>query len=97
MRRIFWVGLGAAIGILVVRKASQTARQYTPQGLADGLASFGDGLREMAHAVRDGMDQREEELRFALGIDTEALPEDRRPDADGIRALLDDPSGPRAR
>ena len=97
MRRIFWVGVGAVIGVLVVRKAGATARQYTPQGVADSLAGWGDGLRELATAVRDGMEQREDELRFALGIDTQTLPEDGRPDADGIRALLDDPAGPRAR
>lgn len=91
------MGVGAAVGVLVVRKASSTVRQYTPQGLADSIAGFGDGLRELATAVREGMEQREDELRFALGIDTQSLPEDRRPDADGIRALLDDPAGPRAR
>lgn len=97
MRRVFWIGVGAVVGVLVVRKAGSVARQYTPQGVADGLASFGDGLRELAEAVREGMTQREDELRYALGLDVESLPADRRPDADGIRSLLDDPSGPRAR
>ena len=35
-----------------------------------GLSDFGDGLRELAAAVREGMAEREGELRLALGIDT---------------------------
>ncbi len=97
MRRLFWIGVGATVGVIVLRQVSKKAHQYTPEGLSQSLASWGDGLRELASAVREGMDQREDELRFALGIDTETVPEDRRSDADGIRALLDDPTGPRAR
>lgn len=97
MRRVFWVGVGAAIGVLVVRRAGRVARSYTPQGVADGLASLGDGLRDLADAVRDGMAEREEELRYALGLDTEPGERAGRLDGEGIRTLLDDPTGPRAR
>ncbi len=97
MRRLFWIGVGATVGVIAVRQLSKKAHQYTPQGLSESLATWGDGLRELASAVREGMDQREDELRFALGIDTQGLAEDQRPDADGVRALLDDPTGPRAR
>ena len=97
MRRLFWIGVGATVGVLVVRKVSRAAHQYTPEGISQSIAHLGDGLRELASAVREGMDQREDELRFALGLDTHTLPEDRRLDAEGLRALLDDPSGPRAR
>lgn len=98
MRRVFWVGVGAAVGVLVVRRAGRVAHAYTPQGVADGLASLGDGLRELADAVRDGMAEREEELRYALGLDTQPADRDgARLDGEGIRTLLDDPTGPRAR
>jgi hypothetical protein len=97
MRRLFWIGAGATVVVLVVRKVGQAASRYTPEGLTQSLTSLGDGLRELASAVREGMQEREEELRFALGIDTQTLPENRRLDADGIRGLLDDPTGPRAR
>jgi hypothetical protein len=97
MRRLFWIGVGATVGVLAVRTVSRAARQYTPEGISQSLASLGEGLRELAGSIRDGMDQREDELRFALGIDTQTLPEGRRLDADGVRALLDDPTGPRAR
>jgi len=40
------------------------------QGLSGGLSDLGEGLREMADAVREGMAERETELRYALGMDT---------------------------
>jgi hypothetical protein len=50
--------------------------------------------------VREGMAEREAELRLALGIDTDtaAAPESGEPrlDAASARALLDDPTRPRA-
>jgi hypothetical protein len=74
MRRLFWLGVGAAAGIYAMRRLTSAAQAYTPSGMAgsigSGLASLGDGLREMAEVVREGMDQREAELRVALGIDT---------------------------
>ncbi|MDQ2756072.1 MAG: DUF6167 family protein [Actinomycetota bacterium] len=97
MSRVLWVGVGAVVGVLVVRRASRVVHQYTPAGVADSLSSIGEGLRELATAVREGMNEREEELRYALGLDTQTLPEGERPDGDGIRTLLDDPAGPRAR
>ena len=97
MRRVFWLALGATVGVLAVRKVSKVAQAYTPAGVADGLAGLGEGLKEMAAAVREGMAEREEELRFALGIDTATLPDGRAMDAEAARLLLDDPTGPRAR
>ena len=97
MARLFWVALGAAAGVYAVRKVSKAAEAYTPAGVAHGLADFGDGLRELASAVREGMAEREGELRLALGIDT-ATNDDtdgagHRLDAEAARALLDDPAG----
>jgi hypothetical protein len=97
--RLFWVALGAAAGIYAVRKVSKAAEAYTPTGVAHGLADFGDGLRELAAAVREGMAEREGELRLALGIDTGTADEQAtgaRLDAASARALLDDPTGLRA-
>jgi len=100
MRRLFWVALGATVGVLVVRKVAKTAQAYSPSGLAEGLSSglsdLGDGLREMAEAVREGMAQRETELRYALGIDTGTMPDGREMSVDQARALLGDPTSPRA-
>ncbi len=67
MRRVFWIALGATAGVLVVRKLTKTAESYTPEGVAKGLAGLGEGLREMAQVVREAMDERDAELRLALG------------------------------
>jgi hypothetical protein len=96
MSRLFWAALGAAAGVYAVRKVSKAAQAYTPAGVAHGLSDFGDGLRELAAAVREGMAEREEELRLALGIDTDTAGNgagDRRLDPASARALLDDPTG----
>ncbi|EIE98652.1 hypothetical protein [Saccharomonospora glauca] len=66
MRRLFWLGVGVIAGVSLARKASETARQATPAGLASNL---GDAVRELAGAigafgadVRAGMSEREQEL-----------------------------------
>jgi hypothetical protein len=87
--RLFWVTLGATAGVLVVRKLTRTAQAYTPEGMANGLASLGDGLREFAAAVREGMDAREAELRVALGVDAGTV------DAETARRLIENPTSPR--
>jgi hypothetical protein len=101
MRRLFWVALGATVGVLVVHKVTKTAQAYSPsgmaQGLSGGLSDLGDGLREMAQAVREGMAERELELRQALGIDTGTLPDGREMSAEQARVLIEHPTSPRAR
>lgn len=75
MRRLFWVVLGAVVGVLVVRRVTRAAEAYTPAGVARSAAELGDGLRELAAAVREGMAEREQELRAALGVDAASLPD----------------------
>jgi Family of unknown function (DUF6167) len=89
MRRIFWVALGATAGVLVVRTINRTAQAYTPEGVARSLGSVADALRDAAAAVREGMAEREQELRLALGVDTGEM------DAEQAQDLLDHPSAPR--
>jgi hypothetical protein len=72
MRRLFWLGLGATVGVLVVRRVTRAAESYTPEGVARSIQGLGDGLREMAAVVREGMAEREAELRAALGADAAA-------------------------
>ncbi|MFI9451464.1 hypothetical protein [Amycolatopsis sp. NPDC052450] len=66
MKRLFWLGVGVVAGVALSRKATETARQATPAGLASNL---GDAVRELAGAVgsfgaevRAGMSEREQEL-----------------------------------
>ena len=89
VRRLFWVALGATAGVLVVRKVTRVAQAYSPEGLGRSAASLADGLRDLADAVREGMAEREQELRIALGVDAGTV------DPQQARALLDDPTGPR--
>jgi hypothetical protein len=101
MRRLFWVALGASVGVLVVHKVTKAAQAYSPSGMAAGLSgalsNLGDGLREMAEVVREGMAERETELRYALGIDTATLPSGRQMSDEQARALIEDPTSPRVR
>jgi len=72
-RRLFYVALGASVGVLVVRRASQAARRFSPAGVQSGIAGslggLGDTLRELAAEIRVAMAEREDELRTTLGLD----------------------------
>ncbi len=82
MRRLFWLAMGATVGALVVRKASRAAQRLTPASmvgsLAEGIRDLGDAVREFTVDVREGMREREEELRDGVGLDGRlgAKPED---------------------
>lgn len=69
MRRLFWVALGAAAGVVAVRRVTRAAQTFTPQGLSSRAGGIGDKLRAFAEEVRAGMAERERELRDALGLD----------------------------
>lgn len=94
MKRLFWVVVGAVLGVLAVRKLSARASQLTPTGLArqvtrraSGVAeSVRDAVRGFGDEVRIGMAERENELRQAILLD-----EHRRgaPDEDPARPTAD--------
>ena len=89
MRRLFWIALGATLGVLLFRKVNKTIDAYSPAGVGRSLTSVGDGLRELADVIREGMAEREEELRIALGVDAGTL------SPEAAQSLMQDPSGPR--
>jgi hypothetical protein len=66
MKRLFWLGLGLAVGAYSTRRASEAAQRFTPAGvganLADGLRELGAGLGAFGAEVRAGMVAREQEL-----------------------------------
>ncbi|MBM0279585.1 hypothetical protein [Micromonospora tarensis] len=70
MRRLFWLGIGVAVGVLVVRKATRTAQAYTPAGIASTLTESAGGLveslRSFVEDVRVGMAEREQEIHQAF-------------------------------
>ena len=74
MRRLLWLGIGLAVGALVVRKATRKAQAFTPEGIASSLTESAGGcvesVRSFVDDVRDGMAEREEEIHaaFAEGV-----------------------------
>ncbi|OZM78203.1 hypothetical protein [Pseudonocardia sp. MH-G8] len=66
MKRLFWLGLGLAVGVYATRRATEAAQSLTPAGLganlADGLRELGAGLGAFGAEVRAGMSEREREL-----------------------------------
>lgn len=105
MKRLFWLGMGAAAGIYLARKVAQTAEAFTPQGiatsLAESLAILGDAVRDFADDVRAGSAEREALLVEALGIEVSrprvvhndavpaVLPSHRAPDLPPVDATVD--------
>jgi hypothetical protein len=69
MKRIVWMGIGVAIGVIAFRKITEAQASIGPEGLNRAVGRMADGLFDFADAVRTGMHQREEDLRSALGID----------------------------
>jgi hypothetical protein len=66
MRRLFWLGIGVAVGVLVVRKVTKTAEAYSPKGLASSAKGSAVGLldsvRNFVEDARVAMAEHEVEL-----------------------------------
>jgi hypothetical protein len=77
MKRLVWMGIGVAIGVIAFRKVTeaQASMQSTlgPQGLNRAVGRLTDGIYDFADALRDGMRERETDLRSALGVDSGEL------------------------
>jgi len=69
MRRLFWVGVGAATTVAALRKARELTETHVPAGARSALGAV-SGLASLAQTVRTefsaGMAQREAELRADL-------------------------------
>jgi hypothetical protein len=70
VRRLLWLGVGAAVGVLVVRQVGTLVRAHAPSvlaGVGDKSAAgvlgwVGDFIAE----VREGMAEREEQIHAAF-------------------------------
>jgi hypothetical protein len=69
MKRLFYLALGATVGVIVVRRATEVAQKWTPEGIAAQAGGVGGRLQEWWSIVQDSAAEREVELREALGID----------------------------
>ncbi|GGL13517.1 hypothetical protein [Mangrovihabitans endophyticus] len=73
MKRLLWLGVGVAVGAVAVRKLTKKANQFTPSGIATSLSESAGGLveslRSFVEDVREGMAERQDEIReaFAAG------------------------------
>lgn len=65
MKRLFWVALGASVGVMAVREASKLAEKLAPTSVLGGLAR---NVNDFLDEVRIGMAEREDQLRHDLGL-----------------------------
>ena len=86
MRRLFWVALGATAGVLVFRRLTRAVDSLSPDGLGRSIGGLTESMRELAATVREGMDEREQELRIALGVDAGTM------DPEQARSLIEHPT-----
>lgn len=72
IRRLFWLLLGASLGGWAAFRLKRLVRAVTPQGLTRHATGLGRTVRTFTTDVRTQMHTREDELRYALGLDTHA-------------------------
>ena len=88
MKRMLWLGIGLAVGALVVRAAAKKAQAFTPQVVAGSVRESAgdllDSVRSFVDDVRDAMAEREQEIHaaFTEGVAIDAETAD---DEDGTR------------
>jgi hypothetical protein len=74
MRRLLWLGVGLAVGALVVRAVNKKMQAFTPSGIAGSVQESAVGLldsvRSFVDDVRDGMAEREAEIHEAFTAGT---------------------------
>ena len=70
-KRLFWLLLGLVLGVYAVTRLRSRARQLSPAGVSSAVDKLADAVRDFGDEVRAGMDQREAELRDALGLDAQ--------------------------
>jgi hypothetical protein len=79
MKRIFWLGVGIAVGALAVRQFTKAAQAYSPSGLAssarNSAANVWESVQDFVADVREGMAEREAQIREAFANGS-ALPLD---------------------
>ncbi|MFF2317289.1 DUF6167 family protein [Arthrobacter sp. NPDC058097] len=71
MKRLVWMGIGVAIGVIAFRKVTEAQSALGPEGLNRAVGRLADGVYDFADAVRAGMRERETDLRAALGVESQ--------------------------
>lgn len=92
LKRMIWVGIGIAVGVVAVRKLTKVAHSVTPGGVAERVGGAGAEMRESFKAfwadVSEAKQAKEAELfdAFERGEDISPLLADDEEDDDD-RAL----------
>lgn len=82
LKRLLWLGVGVAVGVIVVRKLARGADALSPAGIAERVkntaVTAGGSLRSFMEDVSEGMREKEAELQAAIaeGRSIEDLLED---------------------
>jgi hypothetical protein len=70
IRRVLWLGAGIAVGVIVMRKASQAMRAIAPSSIAgqarESAVGLVDTVRDFVTDVREGMAEREAQIHEAF-------------------------------
>jgi hypothetical protein len=86
VRRLLWLGIGLAVGALVVRAVSKKVNALSPAGIAGSMRESAVGLTESVRSfvddVREGMAEREAEIHAAF-TDGTLLGDQGAPDEEG--------------
>ncbi|GAB4100144.1 hypothetical protein [Sinomonas halotolerans] len=70
MKRIVWLGVGVAIGVIAYQKITEARSMASPGGVNRAIGQLADSISHFADQVREGMGEREAELRRGLGLDS---------------------------
>ena len=85
MKRLLWLGVGLAVGAIVVRKLTRKANEFTPSGIATSLSQSAGGLvesmRSFVEDVREGMTERQQQIHQAFADGELYADDDGVPDA----------------
>ncbi len=70
MRRLFWIGVGATVAVVVVIKGRELARRFTPEGVTEELEGqvkgYVDRAKEAVATFTAASQEREKALMEAL-------------------------------
>ena len=69
IKRVFWMSVGVTIGVIAVRRLSDAREAVGPAGLNRAIGSAADAVQNFTEAMREAMNERETDLRTALGLD----------------------------